>query len=280
MTKLLLLLLTLLACFILQSVNGSTVGFLPTEFVPYGPIFYEANAQRQLVMNLCDASLYSKCLMTAYVNFPFNDWDIDNGITVQYSIVGGTNCQNLYCSNDLKSKTPQSCSFYLPANNGPELYFVSQAGHSAGIPTTFSLKIDCAVTGNSSYTKYPKACPFKASKTRKIVSLQTAATVETSNTKPVIYDFVVCPSNGALSTFSYVLTATDQVSAFSSYFCPNSSCSAGVSQNGYFDASAAGLNTVSVNNLHGTELSVAIYGWGDFNRTNTFVFNIQTHDSN
>jgi len=229
-----------------------------------------------LKADLCSGSLYQNCLFSAYLNMPFNTWSVDNGVTVQYSIVGGPNCENLYCSNDIKSKSPQNCSFYLPKNNGESLYLVSQAGNSADIPATFSLKIDCSKTGNSTIQKYTQGCPANPANSRKNIKIETPHSVVTSQYDPIVYSFVVCPTSGKISSFSFVLTAADQNSAFSSYFCPNTTCLSGLSPDGWFDPSASGLNTVSQPHLLGGQLSVAIYGWGNVNSSNYFVFNIQT----
>jgi len=271
MLKLLVLTVT---CFFFLGSTLSDSSFLPTQYSPLGPVFYEAAEKINLQFDLCDSQLYEGCLFTAQINFPYSQWNVENGITVDYSIIGGKNCTNLYCSNDPKSSTPQNCSFFLPANNGPTLYYVSQSGLTAELSTTFVLKVDCGVTGNSTFGKYSKGCPFKAERTRKNVKITEPHSVITSPTDPVVFSFVVCPIKNTFSSFNYVLTATDQVSAFSSYFCMNSTCRSGPGVS-WYDASASSLNTVSATQLTGTELAVAIYGWGAFNSTNNFVFDIQ-----
>jgi len=274
--KLLVLLVTL--CFLI-SLSQSSV-FLPTEYVPLSPISYTANMFYSLQVDLCDGQLYESCHFTATLNIPYTSWNVLSGISVGFSIIGGKDCKNVYCSNDINSSTPGTCSFFLPPNNGPTLYYVSTAGKSANIPATFNLKIDCATKGNSTVTKYQKECPFSTSPTRKNVKIEQAHSVATSATVPVVFNFVVCPTSGVNSIFKYVLTATDQTSAFASYFCLNSTtCSAGESTLNLYDASASGLNTVYGTQLKGTELAVAIYGWGTYKSANNFVFTINIQNS-
>jgi ribosomal protein L31 len=260
------------------AVKGIT--FLPTEFVPLVSLEYGAGEVIALRFDLCDAALYQNCLFEADLNSPFDLWSPDNGIYIKYSIIGGTNnCNQIYCSNNVLSKTAQNCSFYLDPNNGPVLYMISQAGNTAEIPSTFNLRIDCSSQGNSTFSSYTGGCPLTYENTRKNIKLTEPGSVMTSQIHPVFYEFVACPSSSPLTDFTFVLTATNQFSAFSSYLCPNTTCDVFSSPQGFFDTSASGFNFVSQTSVPGGIFSAAIYGYGQYNSTNNFNLNIQIQDS-
>jgi len=261
----------------MASVKGAK--FLPTEFVPLVSLEYSALEIIALRFDLCDVTLYQNCQFQADLNSPFDQWSPDNGIYIKYSVIGGEGCNQTYCSNNILSKTPQNCSFFLPPNNGPTLYMVSQAGNTAEIPSTFSLRINCGIKQNATYGKYTGGCPTNYLTTRKNIKLSEPGSVKTSQTAPARYDFVACPSSSVNTDFTFVLTATDQTSAFSSYLCPNATCEPIYSPPGYFDTSASGFNFVQQGSVPGGVFSASIYGYGQFNSTNYFDLNIQIQDT-
>jgi len=253
--------------------------FIPTEYSPNSAIIYDINnLNYNMRMDLCNVDVYEGCLFEAYMNIPFEQWSISNGVYSQYSVVGGDNCNTLLCSNDLNSNTPQNCSFYLPKNFTNELYLVSQAGITVSLSTTFSLKINCAVHGTTKFVPYKGGCPNNADVSKQNVKLSSPGSVTTSPDVPVVYSFLVCPTTSSFTSFDYVLEATDQNSAFATYFCAGSPCNVGHTQAGWYDASGAAINTVNVGNLKSSTLFFAIYGWGNYQATNNFVFNIQVSD--
>lgn len=261
----------------MASVEGIT--FLPTEFVPLVSLEYSALEVIALRFDLCDVMLYENCLFEADLNSPFDLWSPDNGIYIKYSIIGGIGCNQTYCSNNIMSKTPQNCSFFLPPNNGPVLYMISQAGNTAEIPSTFNLRINCAIKGNHTYGKNTGGCPATYQNTRKNIRLSEPGFVKTSQTIPIRYDFVACPSSSPNTDFTFVLTAADEDSAFSTYLCPNTTCNPLYSPIGYYDASASGFNFVSQTSVSAGVFSAAVYGYGQYNSTNFFTLNIQIQDT-
>jgi hypothetical protein len=257
------------------------ITFLPTEFVPQKALEYagEGNGNTiNLRADLCDASYYQNCYFEANVNTPFNEWSLQNGVYVKFSIIGGVNCDRVYCSNDLSAANPQNCSFFLDPNNGPTLYYISTAGASTDIPATFNLRIDCGVLGNSTFSNYTGGCPSFYNTTKKDVKIEQPASVETSPYNPAFFQFVACPETSPTTSFNFVLTASDARSAFSTYICEstNSSaqCGAGYAQPGWYDASGSGINVVSQEAIPAGILSAAVYGWGDYGANNSFTFNI------
>jgi hypothetical protein len=253
--------------------------FLPTEYSPNEAIVYDINQRNyNMQMQLCNINDYQGCLFEAYLNIPFQDWSIPNGVYVQYSVVGGINCNQVFCSNNINTNTPQNCSFYLPGNITNSLYLVSQAGNTVALTATFSLKINCAVTGKSTFSKYSDGCPVQPDQSRQNVRLSSPGSVLTSSTNPANYSFIVCPTHSSFTSFSYILEATDQNSAFASYFCPSLPCDANNSPDGWYDASGSAINNVRVGNLKSMTLYLAVYGWGNYGAENNFVFNIQVSD--
>jgi len=250
--------------------------FIPTEYSPNSAIIYDINnLNYNMRMDLCNVNVYAGCRFNAYMNIPFEEWSIPNGVYSQYSIVGGDNCNTLLCSNDLNSASPQNCSFYLPKNFTDNLYLVSQAGITVSLSATFSLQIDCAEHGTTKFVPYKGGCPVEADVSKQNVKLSAPGSVMTSPDVPVVYSFLVCPTTSSFTSFDYVLEATDQNSAFATYFCSNSPCNVGHTQAGWYDASGAAINTVNVGNLKSSTLYFAIYGWGNYQAKNNFVFNIQ-----
>jgi hypothetical protein len=271
------ILTVLLMLAIMAGVRGST--FLPTEFVPLVSLEYSSLEVIALRFDLCDVALYQNCLFEADLNSPFDLWSPENGIYIKYSIIGGIGCNQTYCSNNILSKTPQNCSFFLAPNNGPVLYMISQAGNTAEIPSTFNLRINCGIKRDSTYGKYTGGCPISYQNTRKNIRLSEPGSVKTSQTQPVRYDFVACPSSSPNTDFTFVLTATDQYSAFSTYLCPNATCEPYYSPLGYYDASGSGFNFVTQASVPGGIFSASVYGYGQFNDTNYFNLNIQIEDT-
>jgi len=261
-------------------VNGIvSQSFLPTEFVPNQAILYEAsNLNYNMRMNLCDVNFYAGCLFQAYMNFPFEEWSIPNGVYSQYSIIGGDNCNTVLCSNDINSKSPQNCSFYLPKNFTNDIYLVSRAGITVSLSATFSLKINCNAQGTTKFLPYKGGCPVNADVCRQNVRLSEPGSIKTSPDVPVIYSFLLCSVASSFISLEYVLEATNQRSAFATYFCRSHFCNAGQAQTGWFDDSGSSVNTITIGQLNITSLYFAIYGWGDYEHFNSFVFNIQIVD--
>jgi len=274
------LLLVLLMLLFLVNVDG--ISFLPTEFVPESPLNYTADQSIALKINLCNVNLYSSCLFTAKVDSPFELWSIRNGLYVKFSIIGGQNCNKVYCSNNIESPENKNCSFYLPPNtDSAVLYFVSQSGQGTSLPSTFNLQIDCKQKGNSSVSNYTQGCPIDYQYTKKNIKISFPQSVKTSPYYPKTFQFVACPSTTGSTNFNFVLVATDLKSAFSTYICENvpaNQCGAGIATPGWYDASGSGINIVSQDRIPAGVLTAAVYGWGDFNSSNNFIFNVAIAD--
>jgi hypothetical protein len=250
------------------------------EYSPTMPIQYTAGSTYNLQMSLCSTpNIYKGCEFSGFMNLPFDYWNVDAGIFTTYSIVGGPNCNTVLCSNDFQSTTsPQSCSFYFPGNLPPTLYLISKGGPTASLSATFNLKINCSAQGQSNFTTYANGCPTDAHPSRQDVRLDTPGAVLTSATTPVIYSFSICPTGTSYSAFVYQLAAVDKFSAFASYICDTAPCNAFAGK--WTDTSASAFNYVTASGLTSETLYVAIYGWGNHNVQNNFVFNVQIISNN
>jgi len=94
------------------------------------------------------------------------------------------------------------------------------------------------------------------------------------------YYMSVCSTNTPFAQLTFSLQATDQNSGFATYFCSDSNCNTFTSPNEWFDNSGTSTNLVKLYNLSKNLLYFTIYGWGQFQGRNEYVFNIHTEDQN
>jgi len=117
---------------------------------------------------------------------------------------------------------------------------------------------------------------------KKNIKVSAPQSVKTSPYYPKTFQFVACPSTTGATNFDFVLVATDLRSAFSTYICDNvpaNQCGAGLATPGWYDPSGSGINVVTQDSIPAGILTAAVYGWGDFNATNNFVFNVAITDT-
>jgi len=125
------------------------------------------------------------------------------------------------------------------------------------------------------------ACP-EADITKRTVLFNVPGHVKTSplTSDAAKYQIAVCPDRLNFAKVEYSLQATDEISAFASYYCSSAPCSVNISPPGWFDDSATALNHVLISNLKNQMLWFDIYGWGQYHGMNSYVFNLLIDDSN
>jgi len=170
---------------------------------------------------------------------------------------------------------------------GDRIFVSAFSGRAAGFQATFNTKITCSSDGpvkvkptlNNLEKSGLAACP-QADSTKRFVNLVTPGSVATSpkTSDAVKFSISVCPDQKASASLMFSLQATDQRSAFATYFCSVSDCNTNNSPQGWFDQSGTALNYVGINSLSSQVLYFTIYGWGEFQGKNGFVFNIEIND--
>jgi hypothetical protein len=263
-------------------VQGQLVSnFLPTTYSSPVPILYsETSSTYDLQLNLCNDLLYAGCEITAVLDIPFEPWVYYDGIYVEYSVIGGNNCDLVMCSNNITSSSPSNCSFFYPGNASQTLYMVSQSGSTAELTGTFSLRINCSTTGTTNFTSYDGQCPLDPVQSVQNIRTTSPGQVATSGITHLNYTLIVCSALGDEVGLVYTLEATNQDSAFASYICLTAPCS--VPRADFKDESGSAFNTITVppQSINtGSFVYLLIFGWGDFQGENDFVFNIQVTDS-
>jgi len=95
---------------------------------------------------------------------------------------------------------------------------------------------------------------------------------------PLLIDFTYCPTADTYQ-LDVIVVATDEKSSFSTYICTafnaTAPCSASRGKN-HSDESASAINHISLpTNLHEfTTLEAAVYGVGNYNQLNKFIFSV------
>jgi len=264
-----------------------TVTFLPTEFSNLQPIeFFTGQRSFSLYVELCQLPLYTGCSMTATINLPFTAFDAPSGTAIQFSVYGSADsCSAPLCSNNVNNKTnPFSCTFVYKPAFGEKLYIIGVGGNAASYTATFNFRTTC---GSSKEPETPRiqpintktrleACPTTAKRTKRYIALRSAGAVPTSyqikDAKK--YSLVVCPDQSTYVSLNYNVQATDQYSAFASYFCLTTPCTVNNSPPAFFDDSGTALNKVSISNLQNQMIYFTLFGWGKYEGSNSYLFNI------
>jgi len=277
--------------FAILAFGQAPIKFLPTEYSSITPYQFEINKNTvALQMPLCSGgSQYNGCNVSAGFNLPFTGWSIPDGTYLNFSVIGnGDACGTVLCKNNpTDPASPGTCSFIYQSKMGDRLYIVGTSGRAAGFQATFNMKITCPKSSSASFSPirlHEKSglsqCPQQADPTKRYVNLVTPGIVPTSpkTSDAVFYALSVCPDQKAYASVTYNCQAVDQKSAFATYFCPVSNCNTNNSPQGWFDQSGTALNFVEVTSLSSQMMYFTIYGWGQYQAVNTFVFNIQVND--
>lgn len=253
------------------------------------PFQFEINKRSvALQMPLCSGTPYNGCNMTVDFNLPFTAWSIPDGTYLNFTVMGnGDSCDAVLCKNNpADPHNPAICSFIYQEKMGDRIYVIGSSGRAAGFQATFNMKIYCPTFSAMQTAVHHRnehsgllACP-QADPTKRFVDLVTPGSVLTSpkTTDAVKYAISICPDQKAYSSVTFNGQAVDQQSAFATYFCTVSDCHTNNSPEGWYDQSGTALNFVQINSLSSQALYFIIYGWGDYQSTNKFVFSVRIND--
>jgi len=247
------------------------------------PFTYDTNHRvNSCRMNLCHSMPFDRCLMTATINQPFTRWNVRDGTFVNFTILSNIDkCETVLCQNDPLGADPYTCSFYYSASVGEVIYFTGFSGNAPNFPVTFNMRTNCSDKGESTFGKQTLGCPVNPKSTKRFVRITDSGTVPTSTRTELSnsYSFEVCPENTNFAQILFHLRAIGSRSAFATYFCDHDDCSTNGSPTGWFDDSGTALNRVEINNLKSQPLWFNIYGWGEFEGFNRYLFDIIIRDS-
>jgi len=195
-------------------------------------------------------------------------------------------CTAPLCSNNENNKTnPFSCTFVYKPAFGEQLYIIGVGGNAASFSATFNFRTTCGASKEpetpriesiNSKTRLGAPCPTSALRTKRFIALRTDGTVPTSYlTKDAKkYSLVICPDKSTYVSLNFNLQATDQYSAFATYFCLTTPCTVNNSPLGFYDDSGTAINKISLSNLQNQMIYFNLYGWGKYQGTNSYLFNI------
>jgi len=266
------------------------VTFLPTEYSSQTPFQFDVERNTFAIqVDICNESLYNGCNFTAVLNLPFTGWSMDDGTFITFQVGGiADGCLATLCRNNPAATTnPNTCSFIYQQSYGSKLYIYGSAGRSAGFQSTFNMKVNCAprqpyVPITEPRPKaIPTACPIAFSPSKRGARLVVPGDVQTSPTTALAkkYYISVCSTNTPYAKLTFTLQASDQKSAFATYFCSVSNCNTLTSPIGWYDNTGTATNLVKITNLQkNLLLYFTIYGWGQYQDKNEFVFNIHLTD--
>jgi len=238
-------------------------------------------------LDLCNQTLYAGCNITSVLNLPFTRWSIPDGTFASFRVSGSANdCPTIACQNNPNAATnPNQCSFIYDPSLGTSLYVYGSAGKSAGFQATFNAKISCPVKPviPKAVVREPSgltACPPQPSNTKRSVVLVVPGNVATSPQTEFAkqYSVSVCSSKTPYASITYSAQSTNQVSAFATYFCTGDECNTNLAPVGWYDQSGTAANLITIGNLQSQTLTFIVYGWGVYQGTNSFVFNIAIND--
>jgi hypothetical protein len=209
--------------------------YLPTSYV--SPKSYQSK-DSEVVMyraSFCPLSNVNGKLAVLKVTLQDQPWGPIHGVYVKIEVYNSTlNGAQLLCTNVQGSEITQFCSFTYFANMG-SLYIRAESGPTGNIQYTIHLNFDVA------FEQLAEPLPFVPSRQisqkrladgpvyelKQIAKLDTSASVP--NAPPpqglVTYSFDFCPSDPNYN-ITVVVISTDLSSAFETYLCASSPCSA------------------------------------------------------
>lgn len=264
--------------------GSNEVSFLPTEYANQAPLTFGSNLALNIELQLCTEDAYIGCDFEAYINVPFAPWSLGDGIYVNYTILGNSDCSAVLCTNDPTAADPYACKFKLPRLNSPKLYMSSISGNAPIFSATFNMKITCKQKSTRIENtvvlpakQLKKAiCPNNYLPSQRIVRVVEAHSVLTSTltSDSNRYSILVCPDTNNYAKIEYVAQARDYISAMATFFCRVKECNVNNSPSGWFDNSGTAINNVQIANLKTQQLWFNVYGWGQYLENNTYTFSL------
>jgi hypothetical protein len=177
----------------------------------------------------------------------------------------------------------QEFSFIYASSYG-DLYISVTTGNAGNIVYTMTLEFGPKPTRTTLVPDAPRTAvetPQTLSKSAAVIILQQIIadsdvyTVVTGSS--VLIDFSYCPSQATYNMIIQI-TATDEKTATSLYVClPDQiPCDASKATREHSDPRPIAVNTVSLSttSTEFSALQVAVYGWGDYQQDNKFIFSV------
>jgi len=268
------------------------VTFMAMQFSSTHPYLFELNSPPfALALDLCDSSPYAGCQMTASINLPATSWNIGQANYVNFQVNSEVdNCSRILCQNDIyAANNPNRCTFIYDPKFGTRLYVSGQAAQkTTSLVTTFNLAVNCSHASSSSvqdddtnpFERSASGCPAQYDPSKRSIVLLSTRTIPTSQAfqDAALYKFAICNSITTFVDLSINVRATDKNSAFSTFVCDQPDCEANFSN--FSDTSGSATNRIEATNLKIQTVWLSVFGWGQFQGTNSFLFDTTILDHN
>jgi len=266
----------LFACIFVAQVSAGTV-FLAPSYTSQIPFTYSVGGNAvNYLLEVCDAPQLTQCSLSVQLNLPYDRWSIPDGTFVSFQVFGdGDNCQRVLCQNNVSATVnPNKCTFTYSPTFGSKLYVVTKGGLGAVFTSVLDASFQCSSPAPSVKIQpvktTPGSCNIPYQATRIITETTTPLSVKTS---PLTSDAVqvrlsACVFSNPNNTI-LTLVATDTSSAFATYVCQNYPCNTAAAF--AYDRSGTGFNFVRISGVTKNEITAAVYGWGKYNSTNSFI---------
>jgi len=240
---------------------------------------------------LCSIQQYDQKSLNISADLQAYPWSPDNEIVLYISVYNNPSFTGNPLADNKDPSTGRALQNFLFSYKVSfgDLYLQVATGPS---PTSLDYTIAIIVADNSSQdtssvlTKFrANSVPSSSSSSSSVVIVEMLQLlsnphpfrVQTSVLNPLLIDFTFCPI-GDEYQLDIIVVSVDQISSFSTYVCTNFSASQPCNSNRapYHDPSAAALNHITLaTNLHEfTTLEAAIYGVGNYQQWNSFLFSV------
>jgi hypothetical protein len=268
--------LSLLAC---HSLAAPT--FVPFTYVSPAPVYGPAYATNYFKASLCSQSAYDGMLITVDLNLPYTPWSMSAGSVLGVQVATDAQLTNIITNNTVNGQLLPTWSFPYSLSYG-DLYFRVSNGASPNIVYTVSLVFTSQKLGIPVISAItPSLSPSKSEYTfvdlQQLISIPQAFQTQTGG-DPWVGAFSYCPTS---TNYDLIIQAegADGISAVALYVCINPSefpCSAGTAQQAFSNPIGSFVASVSLSTNTGqfTVMQVAVYGWGEYQKQNTFMLTV------
>jgi len=287
---------------VLVLVDGVTPVFNPMLWASPKVDTLNAASQRLLRVPMCGIPQYDGRWLNFSANLQAHPWSPDNEIVLYISVFNNSNFTGspLAVNKDDKGNTVQSFLFQYHLTMS-DLYIQINTG-APPTPITYTLAISVIPTknGNASDSQVPRISHSA------IIANARAEQEEIKNSNyaadifnmvqllfnpvpfstltnalmdtPFLIDSTYCPTSDTYQ-LDVMVVATDVQSAFSTFVCTNFSSTAPCNANrgkDHADPHATSINHIrlSTQSHEYSNLEIAIYGLGNYNLWNSFIFSI------
>jgi len=255
--------------------------FLAFTYVTPAPVYGPAYMTNYFKASFCSQSAYDGLLLTVDLNLPYTPWSTSAGTILGVQVATDAQLTNIITNNTVNGQVQPTWSFTYSASYG-DLYFRVTNGASPSIVYTFSIvftsqtssPVISAITPSFSTSK-PSEYTFQD--LQQLISIPQTFQVPTGG-DPWVASFSYCPTS---PNYDLVIQAegADGISAVALYVCVQPSefpCSAGTAQQAFSNPIGSFVASVSLSTSTAqfTVLQVAVYGWGDYQKQNSFQMTV------